>query len=57
MRTRAYGTGAIIRDCRGRFVAMTIKKFRGLTNALRLELMAVKEGLRFALDLGIRAII
>ena len=52
----AIGTGAIIRDWRGKFIVASVKKFEGEVEPMTAEIRAVKEGLGLAFNLGIRAL-
>ena len=53
----AVGFGAIIRDWKGRFVAALVKRSLGEAKALRAEVLAVRESLLLAQNLGIRILI
>ena len=48
--------GVIIRDSRGRFVATKAPKHQGLMEPHLAEAITVREGLKFAWELGIRAL-
>ena len=54
---RTTGLGVIIRDSRGQFVAVRTRKIQGTADVMNTEALAVKEGLKLAMDLGFRAII
>ena len=51
------GIGVIIRDCRGRFLAVRTRKVLGFDKAQRVDAMTIKEGLSLAKDLGNRVVI
>ena len=53
----AMGLGVVIRDSRGHFVAARTRKVLGEADAMRVEAMAIREGLSLAKDLEIRAVI
>ena len=53
----AVGIGAVIEDWKGRFIAAFVKKIMGEAEALRAEVLAIREGLLLAQNLGIRALI
>ena len=44
----AMGIGVIIRDCRGRFLAVRTRKVPGFDEAQRVDAMTIKEGLSLA---------
>ena len=53
----AVGFGAVIRDWKGRFVAASVKKSLGEAKALRAKVLAAREDLLLAQNLGIRVLI
>ena len=52
----AIGTCAVIRDWKGKFIAAATGKCPGGAEALRAEVLVMKEGLILAKNLGIRAL-
>ena len=51
----AIGVAAVIRDWKGKFIAAAMRKFPSEAEALRVEVLVMKEGLLLAQNLGIRA--
>ena len=53
----AMGIGALIKEWKGKFTVAIVKKFLGEAEALKAGVLAVKEGLLLAQNLGIRALV
>ena len=51
------GLGVVIHDSRGRFIAVRVRKIMGVADAMKVEALAIREGLNLVMDLGIRALI
>ena len=51
------GLGVVIHDSRGRFIAARVRKIMGVADAMKVEALAIREGLNLVMDLGIRALI